>query len=188
MARWSRSTARSKWTRRRPSREIGSFSGGVIHWQGDAELMKRIQELSNAEQLDRVVEKCLRDSAKPVQDAMDDFMDSHLAGSPRPRTQSTEPRGKGQTKRFMGQWLSRKGHHLELLIGYEKRDYSSGDKRAPEGLAALFLDVGTRDAAGTPRVTPTFFVYYAVMNNLDKVRRIQNDIMSGYIDRVMEGH
>lgn len=185
--RWSRSTANLKWTNPRRKRQIGSFSGGVIHYQGDVELMKILQQLSNEAQLDEAIEDALMQSAKPVQDYMNDFMDSHLAGMPTPPTQNTPPRGVGQTKKFMGQWLKRDGHRMELLIGYQKRDWNPRNKRAPMGLAALFLDIGTRDALGTPRVRPTFFIYYAVQNNLDQVRMIQNRVINRYIDTIVEG-
>jgi hypothetical protein len=37
------------------------------------------------------------------------------------------------------------------------------------GLPALFLDVGT------PKITPSFFIYYAVENNLSKIHALQRE-------------
>lgn len=182
---FSAQRARSRWTRNRRYRQVGSFSGGVLEYQGDRELMKMLQDISSPDVLNRAVDEALIKSAEPLKKDMREFMDSHKKGRPRPATQNTEPRGKGQSNRYLGQWLKRKGDTVTLRVGFEKKDYVSGaSHEAQKGLAALFLDIGTKDAMGTPLVRPTFFVYYAVRNNLDEVRRIQNDVVYDYIDRM----
>lgn len=178
--------ARSRWTRTRRYRQVGSFSGGVLQYQGDRELMKMLQDLSNPEILNNAVEEALRNSAKPLKEYMASFMDSHRKGMPRPINQNTEPRGTGQSNRYLGEWIKRDGNTFVLRVGFEKRNYKTGsDHESQKGLQALFLDIGTKDAMGTPLVRPTFFVYYAVMNNLDEVRRIQNNTISEYIEKTI---
>lgn len=179
---YSRTRGRAKWTRNRRYRQLGSFSGGVITYQGDVDLVKLLSSLEDKTELMRDVKEVLLESKEPVEKYMRDFMNSHLKGQPRPATQSTEPRGTGQTNQYLTHKFEQNGDEIILRIGFKKRDYESGsDKRAPEGLSALFLDIGTRDAMGTPLITPTFFIYYAVANNLDEVRRIQNFAMRARI-------
>lgn len=185
-SRFSAQRARSRWTRNRRYRQVGSFSGGVLQYQGDRELMKLLQDLSSPENLNKAVDEALLKSSEPLKKDMADFMDTHRKGMPKPATQNTEPRGRGQSNRYLGEWLKRDGDTAILRIGFEKRDYKSGaSHESQKGLAALFLDIGTKDAMGTPLVRPTFFVYYAVNNNLDEVRRIQDGVINDYIERTI---
>ena len=171
---------------RRRARKTGEFSGGVLRYQGDRELMRILQNLSSPDNLNRAVDEALKKSSEPIKKDMMDFMDTHREGMPRPAAQNTEPRGTGQSNRYIGEWLKRDGDRVTLRVGFEKKNYKSGaSHESQKGLAALFLDVGTKDAMGTPLVRPTFFVYYAVRNNLDEVRRIQDGVMNDYIERAI---
>lgn len=177
---------RSRWTRNRRYRQVGSFSGGVLQYQGDRELAKMLQDLADTNTLNNAVAESLTKSAELLKKDMIAFMDTHRKGMPTPATQNTPPRGTGQSNRYIGEWLKRDGNTMILRVGFEKRNYKSGaSHEAQKGLQALFLDIGTKDAMGTPLVRPMFFVYYAVMNNLDEVRRIQNDVINGYIEKTI---
>lgn len=186
MPSFSAQRARSRWTRTRRYRQVGSFSGGVMHYQGDRELMQMLQEISSVDNLNNAVEEALKKSSEPLKKSMSEYMDTHRKGMPTPATQNTAPRGTGQSNRYLGEWLKRDGSTMVLRVGFEKKNYKTGaDHEAQKGLQALFLDIGTKDAMGTPLVRPTFFVYYAVMNNLDNVRRIQNAVINDYIEKTI---
>lgn len=146
----------------------GTFSGGRIEIFGLTEIVKKLDRAGA--NINRSVESALRASVVPVEDDLKAFMRKHLEGQPTPSTQKTPPRGIGEAEasRYRKINWSRGGSVLNLEVGYDK---SSG------GLHALFLDVGTKDSIGTPLIKPTYFVYYAVNNNLNQIHRIQLDTL-----------
>lgn len=161
-------------------RRRGTFSDRTgLTWQGDAELLRKLTELGSQEFVNKTAYNALVASAEPIREYMDDFLDTHLEGSPIPfpYTQTTLPRGQGQSKKYtvVRPWW--KGNRMYVIIGYEMEDYVKGDHEAQKALQALFLDIGTKDMGGTPRITPTFFVYYAIRNNYGAVARIQEAVV-----------
>lgn len=147
----------------------GTFSGGRIEIFGLTEIVRKLDRAGA--RVNSSVESALRASIVPVEDDLKAFMKRHLEGQPTPSTQKTAPRGVGEAEssRYRKINWSRGGNVLNVEVGYDK---SRG------GLHALFLDVGTKDSVGTPLIKPTFFVYYAVNNNLNRIHRIQVDTLN----------
>lgn len=150
------------------SGKYGTFSGGRISVIGLDEYVSKLTQFDA--NIEAVVENAVMKSVEPVTNDMERFLNTHLKGQPKPKNQKTMPRGKGTTKRNM--YVNRKWRnshtYLQVEVGFHK-----GTSKEPAGLPALFLDVGTKDAIGTPLIKPTFFVYYAVHNNVKEVQRIQ---------------
>lgn len=164
---------------RRRSRQRGDFSGGNLQLFGFEEIVRKIDRLAEKKELNRIIYKALTESAKPVMDDMEEFMDTHREGMPTPETQDTPPRGTGQSNRYTdmhGWW---RGNRFTLQVGFKKADYKKGaSHEAQMALQALFLDIGTRMLHGTPRITPTFFIYYAVDNNRDLIKLTQERVLT----------
>lgn len=160
---------------RRPS----PFSGGRIEFMGDREMLRKIEEMADERTMNSICYEALTKSAEPVKAYMDDFLDLHLKGNgiPWPHTQVTRPQGTGQSKRNFEYHPWWKGSRMNLIVGYNFSDYVYGDHEQQGALQALFLDIGTRTPGGTPRIVPTFFVYYAVRNSLTQVEAIQNEVI-----------
>lgn len=169
---------------RKRARKTGDFSGGQFELYGFNELLEKIEDFGKSA-LNSAVYSALRASEQPVKNYMTRFMESHRAGKPIPfpYTQDTPPRGKGQTNRYYESHVWWKGNRITMICGYLKDDYVKGDKEAQKGLSALFLDVGTKTAMGTPRITPTFFMYYAVRNNADEIYRRQRNAITGSLSK-----
>lgn len=159
--------------------KASKWSGNTLQWQGDTEVVRKLMTLGSDEFINKTIYTAMKLSAEPIQKYMNDFMDSHLEGNsiPFPYTQVTDPKGKGQTRRYpvIRPWW--RGQRMNILIGYEIDDYVKGDHEAQKGLQALFLDIGTKSIGGTPRITPTFFVYYAIRNSYGQVAAIQERVV-----------
>lgn len=149
-------------------RRKGTFSGSTIEIFGLTDIIKKLDRAGA--NINSSVESALRASVVPVEDDLKAFMRKHLKGQPTPSTQKTPPRGIGEAEssRYRKINWSRGGSVINLEVGYDK---SYG------GLHALFLDVGTKDSIGTPLIKPTYFVYYAINNNLNEIHRIQVDTL-----------
>lgn len=167
---------------RRRARKTGDFSGGSFQLYGFNELLEKIEDFGK-KALNTAVYSALRASEQPVKSYMTRFMESHREGKPipYPYVQDTLPRGKGQTNRYYESHVWWKGSRITMVCGYLKDDYVKEDKEAQKGLAGLFLDVGTRTAFGTPRISPTFFMHYAVENNADEIHRRQENAIKGHL-------
>lgn len=165
-------------------RKVGDFSGGSFELYGFNELLEKIEDFGK-DALNQAVYGALKSSEQPVKKYMTDFMESHKEGKPIPfpYTQDYPPRGTGQANRYYESHVWWKGQTITMICGFEKEDYVKGDKEAQKGLSALFLDVGTRDEMGTPRITPTFFMYYAVINNMDEIKRRQKTFLEGSLKK-----
>lgn len=162
----------------------GDTSGGALEWWGDTELMRKLDSLASSEEMNRAVFDALMKSTEPVVEYQKEFMDSHLKGKPipYPYTQTTLPRGKGQSNKWLDRRVWWKNGAMTVQVGFRKRDYKPGMKHEnQQGLQALFLDIGTRMYHGTPRITPTFFIYYSVANNWAAIKRIQNEVIFEHI-------
>lgn len=153
---------------------------------GDDELLRKIEELSSDKEINRICYDALIKSSAPVKQYMDDFLDTHLEGNgiPWPYTQMTPARGKGQSRRYYDNHAWWKGHRMSITVGYDFKDYVKGDHEQQGALQALFLDIGTRTAGGTPVIEPTFFVYYAVRNSISEVEAIQNEVVAQHFTRI----
>lgn len=168
------------------NRKRGTFSGGIIEWMGDDELLRKIEQLSSKEEINRICFDALTKSSVPVRKYMDDFLDTHLKGKgiPWPYTQVTLPEGKGQSKRNYNSHPWWKGNKMSITVGYDFNDYVKGNHEQQGALQALFLDIGTKSAGGTPRIVPTFFVYYGVRNSLAAIEAIQNETVARHFQRI----
>ena len=81
--------------------------------------------------------------------------------------------GKDAKKRFVGQTTSGvkgfTGGRVEIVDEEDVLFFEYGFDPKKGVLPALFLDVGT------PTIQPSFFIYYAVENNLAQIHKIQNE-------------
>lgn len=129
------------------ARKRGTFSNGGswgMDFYGFEELLLKIQQAEGSAV--PAIMDALKEGAKPIQADLLAFMAKHH------RT--------GDTARSMTEAVhtSNAGMTLYYEMGF---DIKKG------GLPALFLDLGT------PRIRPSFFVYYAFKNNTDNVRMLQ---------------
>lgn len=149
------------------ARKKGSFSkkGNFIEFYGTAELLNKIEQAAG--NVNKAVEKSLRESAELPKKDMKDFIRQH--------------RDTGITEdSFVDDLVKWKGDRLELKTGF---DIEKG------GLPALFLDIGTPSHSGrsgsglVTGIAPTFFIYYAVANNAEAIKQKQletlNEILKG---------
>lgn len=81
--------------------------------------------------------------------------------------------GKNAKKRFVGTNTKGKkgftGGSVKVVSEDDCLYFEYGFDANNGGLPALFLDIGT------PKQKPTFFIYYAVENNLSKIHAIQKE-------------
>ncbi|MCQ2059793.1 MAG: hypothetical protein MJY71_08220 [Bacteroidaceae bacterium] len=147
----------------------GKFSkkGNLVGFYGTPDLLKKIEKANG--NVKKAVETAVLKSIEPATQDMKEFIRTHR------ETGVTEDAfDDGQVK-----W---NGDSVNIKSGF---DIEKG------GLPALFLDIGTPSHSGRngtgmiTGITPTFFVYYAVENNMDKIMKIQQqtleDILKGLI-------
>lgn len=81
--------------------------------------------------------------------------------------------GKNAKKRFVGTTTKGKkgftGGSVQVVSEDDCLFFEYGFDVDKGGLPALFLDIGT------PKIKPTFFIFYAVENNLSKIHAIQQE-------------
>ena len=89
--------------------------------------------------------------------------------------------GKNAKKRFVGSTTSGvkgfTGGSVKTVSEEDCLYFEYGFDANDGGLPALFLDVGT------PKIKPTFFIYYAVENNLKRIHEIQKEELT----KILEG-
>ncbi len=135
----------------------GSFSkkGNFIEFYGSAELLNKIEDAAG--NVNKAVEKALVKSAELPKKDMLDFIRQHKD------TGTTEAS-------FVDNEVKWDGDRLTLKTGF---DIKKG------GLPALFLDIGT------PKIKPSFFVYYAVEKNVNKIKQIQQETLQEILKELM---
>lgn len=130
----------------------GSSLKGGFELYGASELLKKIEAAGG--KVDTAVQKAVDRSLEIVGADMQSFMEQHK------RTGETV----GSFEQVPAQIKDGK---VVANVGY----------RLDDGLAAIFLDVGT------PKQKPYFFRYYAVENNSKKLEEIQR----GTLNEILEG-
>lgn len=137
----------------------GNFShhGGVsLDFYGFEELLQKIIDAGG--NLEDALSRSLVASSKPIEKDLLNFMSRH--------------RLTGQTVRAFNNV-----HDVDRNRGFIS--YKLGFDIKKGGLPALFLDVGT------PKIKPSFFVYYAFKNNADSVKREQENALMEVFEELM---
>ncbi len=122
-----------------------SYKGGVsLDFYGFEELLQKIVNAGG--NLETALTRSLVASSKPIEHDLLNYMEKHrLTGKTIESFQNVYD-------------VDRIGGYIRYKLGF---DIKQG------GLPALFLDLGT------PKIKPSFFVYYAFMNNADNVKKEQ---------------
>lgn len=142
------------------AKKKGSFSyhGGVkLDFYGFQELIDKIADAGG--NLEDVLSKTIQDSAKPISKDLTTFMEPehHYSGD------------------TIGSFEDI--HSVDRMKGIIH--YKLGFDIKKGGLPALFFDVGA------PTITPTFFVYYAFKNNVDRVKMEQEKALMKILEDLM---
>lgn len=141
------------------AKKKGSFShhGGVsLDFYGFEELLQKIIDAGGS--LEDSLAKSLKASAKPIEKDLTGFMSKHILT--------------GDTMRSF-----QNVHDVDRNRGFIS--YKLGFDIKKGGLPALFFDLGT------PKMKPTFFVYYAFRNNTDRVKREQENALHEILEDLM---
>lgn len=89
--------------------------------------------------------------------------------------------GKNAKKRFVGSTTAGvkgfTGGSVKVVSEEDCLYFEYGFDAKKGGLPALFLDIGT------PKIKPTFFIYYAVERNLARIHQIQREELT----KILEG-
>lgn len=137
----------------------GNFShkGGVtVDFFGFEELLQKIDD-AGGNVVDAVVEAA-KASSKPIKADLLGFMAKH---------------------RLTGATEASFTDVQEVKKGYGIISYKLGFDKEHDGLPALFLDIGT------PTIKPTFFVYHAFEDNVDKVKAEQEAALRKAFEELM---
>lgn len=129
----------------------GTFSHGGgwgMDFYGFEDLLLKIKAAEG--NVEAAVMDALHEGAKPIEADLLLFMAKHHRS--------------GTTEGSMTEVV--KDFHAGMTIYY-----SLGFDIKKGGLPALFLDIGT------PRIRPSYFVYYAFKNNTDNVKRLQEQAL-----------
>ena len=151
------------------ARKKGTFSkkGNLIDFYGTPELLKKIEAANG--NVRKAVETAVLKSIEPAKQDMKEFIRNHK------ETGVTEDS-------FDDGLLKWKGDAVNIKSGF---DIEKG------GLPALFLDIGTPSHSGRngtgliTGIAPTYFVYYAVENNMDKIMKIQRKTLEDMLKGLM---
>lgn len=98
--------------------------------------------------IDEII-KAVDESSKPVEDDLKSFMAGH--------------RRTGTTINSYFKKITTEGNVIKLRMGFDSKK---------GGLGAIFLNLGT------PYIAPSFFIDKAVEENVDKIKRIQQEILA----------
>lgn len=140
------------------ARKKGTFSykrGDVsLDFYGFEDLLNKIVQAGG--KLDDVIVRAIKASSKPIENDLLAFMRKH-----------TKPVSKISTGATMESFtnvgdVQRTGGYVWYKLGFDIKE---------GGLPALFLDIGT------PKITPSFFVYYAFSKNMDNAKREQEQAL-----------
>lgn len=137
----------------------GNFShhGGVsLDFYGFQELLEKITNAGG--NLEDALSRSLQASAKPIENDLREFMSKHH-----------------QTGETIGSFQNI--HSVDRVGGYVY--YKLGFDKKKGGLPALYLDIGT------PTIKPSFFVYYAFKNNVDRVKHEQEQALIELLEELM---
>lgn len=153
------------------SRIRGTFSNknnGLTLWGVD-DLIDKLSELGG--NVEQAAEDALRATAEIVEADMRQFMmTEHKRPGPGPHTVDA-----------LGTVIEKNGTSIHGQTGFKMRNVpGAGD--IPVGLPALFLDIGT---TGGPHIKPSYFVYYAYRNNVEKIAQVQKETFKKYVSEAL---
>lgn len=137
----------------------GTFSHGGgwgMDFYGFEELLLKIQQAEGS--AGPAIMEALKEGGKPIQADLLMFMAKHHRS--------------GVTADSMTEAMHQSNAGMTLY-------YEMGFDIKKGGLPALFLDIGT------PRIRPSFFVYYAFKNNADNVRMLQEKALKKALKGLM---
>lgn len=132
------------------------------------------------------IERAARRSLPIIQKEFQAFAEKHrltgdMAGSLIDPSQVSFIWGKNAKKRFVGTTTKGvkgfTGGSVKTVSEEDCLYFEYGFDANDGGLPALFLDIGT------PKIKPTFFIYYAVENNLKRIHEIQKEELT----KILEG-
>ena len=153
------------------ARTRGTFSNkneGITLWGVD-ELLEKVSAIG--ENVTDVAAEAMKESADIIEADLRAFMKEH-----------TRPGQGPHTIDALSTDIKKQGTMVSGTTGVKMRNVE-GYGNIPVGLPALFLDIGT---VGGPRIKPTFFVYYAYKNNVDRIVQVQREVFRRYISDIME--
>ena len=139
----------------------GTFShrkGVGLNFYGLTELLQKIDDAGGS--VPEALSRAIQESSAPIGADMLKFMAQHH------RT--------GKTAASYTDVVDIKGYGSSGFITYKL-----GFDTKKGGLPALFLDIGT------PTITPSFFVYYAIENNADNVVQAQQRALEKALKELM---
>lgn len=159
----------------------------------DSGAQKLLKQLDDAgKNCKPALEAAARKSLPLVQKSFKEFMSEHRV-SGQTEASLIEPSqtefmwGKQAKKRFVGETKSGvkgfSGGHVEVVSEEDVLFFEYGFDAKKGGVVALFLDVGTPKRAGTGKVEASYFIFYAVEDNLAQIHKIQNEELT----RVLKG-
>lgn len=132
------------------------------------------------------IEQAARRSLPIIQSEFQSFIEQHrvtgeTAASLIDPSQTKFIWGKNAKKRFVGTTTRGvkgfTGGSVQVVSEEDCLYFEYGFDAKNGGLPALFLDIGT------PKIKPTFFIYYAVENNMARIHAIQREELM----RILEG-
>lgn len=133
------------------------------------------------------IERAARRSLPIIQKEFQTFAEQHrrtgrMAESLIDPSQTTFVWGKNAKKRFVGTTTSGvqgfTGGSVKTVGEEDCLYFEYGFDAKDGGLPALFLDIGT------PKIKPTFFIYYAVENNLKRIHDIQREELTKILEEL----
>lgn len=137
----------------------GTFSGTYVEFVGYEELLRKIDKVSGS--VNKPLETAIKEGSKIAERDMLAFIRKHrLTGG----TESSFEEGK------------------VVWSGDTKVNFSMGFNIKKGGLPALFLDVGT------PKIKPSFFVYYAINNHYQEIYDTQKQALQKALFDVLGGY
>lgn len=141
--------------------------GNLVSMEGVSELLKAIEKAGGS--VDRAVMRAADKSLEIVGEDMQRFMAGHIDTGLTYESYDQVPASMQDTV-TVGKMKYKVKSGVMAKVGY---DTQKG------GLPAIFLDVGTTAGEnGTPRREGHYFRYYAVENNLARIKQAQQDALN----------
>lgn len=132
------------------------------------------------------IERAARRSLPIIQKEFEAFAAQHVATGDMQRSLIDPSQvefvwGKYAKKKYVGTTTKGvkgfTGGRVDVVSEEDCLFFEYGFEVAKGGLPALFLDIGT------PKIKPSFFIYYAVENNMSKIHAIQKEELT----KILEG-
>lgn len=160
--------------------------GNVFFMDFDAQKLANAIEKAGGD-IKPAIERAARRSLPIIQSEFQAFAAKHkvtgdMAKSLLDPSRVTFIWGKDAKKRFVGTTTSGvkgfTGGSVQTVSEEDCLYFEYGFDPKEGGLPALFLDIGT------PKIKPTFFIYYAVENNLARIHAIQKEELTKILEEL----